>query len=318
MRFMKKIFVASLFAALLMLSSSAYAADTSTITQSSTTASVTINLSVELDYSQWSGSGTAADPYVLTSVSDIDLLSRYVAMGYETSGKYFVLKNDITFADSDTFTPIGTADAPFKGNFDAKDHKISSIKYSGSDSYVGFFGYVDGGEIKNLILHGCEFTVSADKAIGSLVGYQKSGTITNCANVFCYMTNNGSGSTGGLVGTLNSGSILKYCLYIPNIGTSDIIGDGSGTVTCVYGTSNSYALATEVITGHVQPSIFIPGEDITKTDGINVREPLIMFNDYVYAGKDKTITLLVSADEGYEVTKINSNATLINNVTPFK
>ena len=63
----------------------------------------------------------------------------------------------------------GTAVIPwFAGTFDGNDLTISNLKIEG-ESYLGLFGVLEGGEVKNLGVADVRITGSGD-CIGGLVG----------------------------------------------------------------------------------------------------------------------------------------------------
>ncbi len=62
------------------------------------------------------------------------------------------IKSDITLAanDAGNWTPVGTEDTPFTGNFDGEGHTIDGIHVVNLDrEFAGFFGVVDGNVIEN-------------------------------------------------------------------------------------------------------------------------------------------------------------------------
>ncbi|MBR0431703.1 CotH kinase family protein, partial [Candidatus Saccharibacteria bacterium] len=120
------------------------------------------------------GSGTAEDPYTVTSWQDfvdfIELRRNATKNDGTLKGLYFVQTADIDFPENGTpITPL-TGDNGFRGSYDGNGHVIRNIEisYTGSKA-SGLFGRLYG-EIRNLGFEGGTFTVvtSADCA-GSLV-----------------------------------------------------------------------------------------------------------------------------------------------------
>lgn len=146
---------------------------------------------------EWTGSGTSdADPILIKTTSDLDLLAKRVNAGNDYSGTYFKLANDIWYwyniyllLDSwgnyeENYTAIGGKDTPFCGHFDGDNHFISSIYINktgqtDADSYQGLFGHVGtGGTVKNVILYDAQIT--GFQYVGGIVGAIEGGTVTAC------------------------------------------------------------------------------------------------------------------------------------------
>ena len=112
---------------------------------------------------EWAGSGTDADPYMIYTPYQLDLLARRVNEGEWYYGSYFKLGADIAYSHNtswnansteNNFTSIGYYDvylhreepaeylnAPFAGTFDGDGHKISGIRI-----YQPLKHYTDGWE----------------------------------------------------------------------------------------------------------------------------------------------------------------------------
>ncbi len=113
---------------------------------------------------QWSGSGTEADPYLITNAKQLAGLAKRVNGGLDYSGKYFKLTADILLNDTtnwqnwenqapaNSWTPIGdynaTTPTSFSGTFDGDGHTIAGLyiknydngQTSYSNKYTGLFG----------------------------------------------------------------------------------------------------------------------------------------------------------------------------------
>ena len=108
-------------------------------------------------------------------------------------------------ADGSTrdWTPIGSETKKYSGTFDGKGFTISGLYFNDSSaSYVGLFGYVNGGTIQNVTVAG-EFT--GDRNVGGICGYLKNGAISGCTNT-AKVT--GFQNIGGICGT-NHGEITN-------------------------------------------------------------------------------------------------------------
>ena len=156
------------------------------------------------------------DEYVIlyaefyTAISEAEDLN-----GISLNGKY-ALVCDIDLGGTE-WTPIGTSDDPFIGEFDGQGYAISNFKITTGRAYVGLFGY-NKGVIKNLGVENFTVNVSYSGNVyaGGLVGYN-SGDITNSYAAGEVSATASSSSTtakayayaGGLAGYNSGGSILN-------------------------------------------------------------------------------------------------------------
>ncbi len=167
----------------------------------------------------------------ISTVEELQTLRQEVNSGDSKKGKIYVLINDLDLGGkfdesgnmlpgSTNWEPIGTDEHPFSGTFDAMGHIIRNL-YSKrkTEGYVGLFGHVANGTIKNL---GIEDSYSINSAsiisnfsnTAMLVGNLVNSTIDNCYNKGKVK---GQKNTGGLIGML-SNSTISNCY---NVGTVD-------------------------------------------------------------------------------------------------
>ena len=147
------------------------------------------------------GSGTELDPYVVTTVQQLQEVN-------DELGAHYVLGNNINATETaswnsgEGFNPIvGT----FTGVFDGAGYVITDLTINRPDEYsVGLFGNTSGATLQNISLENMDIT--GDFRVGGLVGYAGGSSITNC-----YSTGNvtGNNTTGGLVGVSVSSSITN-------------------------------------------------------------------------------------------------------------
>lgn len=104
------------------------------------------------------GNGTASDPYLIGTKRDLKNFRTFVASDTYTENRsaYFKLTADIDFG-GDEWTPIGTAEIPFSGVFDGDGYTVSNFRIAEATSYsnkffLGFFGFITNGSVKNLNL----------------------------------------------------------------------------------------------------------------------------------------------------------------------
>ena len=140
------------------------------------------------------GSGTAEDPYQISTAEDMFALADAVNLdnvSYE--GSYFLLTKDIDLGNT-PWTPIGDSASAegrqFLGSFDGGGYTISGLEVDVGSGYVGLFGVVgrldrdSAAEVKNLRVEG---NVSAARTsslfyIGGIAGFVGLGAnLTDCS-----------------------------------------------------------------------------------------------------------------------------------------
>ncbi len=162
-----------------------------------------VNASAEGDW------GSESNPYIIGDQYQLAYLATAVNEYSETyKGEYFVLASDIKYTSTAT-APIGRyydSDAgnnrPFCGTFNGMNYTISGYELaSGNESYMGIFGYIDGGTILNLTIDS-DCSVSGVGYVGSLAGYADATVI----NVESRATVKANGNSGGIIGRVGNGS----------------------------------------------------------------------------------------------------------------
>ena len=111
-----------------------------------------------------SGSGTSADPFIITSGDDLTQVRNFL----NNTNVYFKMLNDVDLTQwlvdnnpTQGWAPIGNSSTnAFSGNFNGNGCKIIGLKISRSTTdYVGLFGYLNSGaSIHDLTLNQCDIT----------------------------------------------------------------------------------------------------------------------------------------------------------------
>ena len=190
----------------------------------------------------WSGSGNSAnDPYLIEYPSQLDLLATNVNAGNNYSGKFFALKNDITYSHNtnwnnsssteNNYTAIGTNSNKFCGTFDGRNFTISGIRiYKGGDTavtddYLGLFGAIgSNGVVKGVNL--ADARITGHDYVGGLAGYSDSATVEDCnvaADVCIHALQYGS-YHGGIAG-YSTGTVQR-CISRSTL-TISVVSDRS-------------------------------------------------------------------------------------------
>lgn len=113
------------------------------------------------------GTGSAADPYLISNVNDLKELSQMVDTPGEgntqqTYGKFFRLTQDIT----EPFKQMIGFEGFFRGDFDGDGHTITLDINMPTDDYVGLFGTVKTGAVHDLAVNG---SVVGRRYVGAIV-----------------------------------------------------------------------------------------------------------------------------------------------------
>jgi hypothetical protein len=186
------------------------------------------------------GSGEPNNPYLIYDANQMN------AIGADQNDwdKQFKLMEDIDLGGytGTNFNIIGTDwDHPFTGIVDGNGHTISNFKYNSNNiNYIGLFGYVKSGGIKNLGLIDPNIHAGMGRYVGALVGRVYSGVnITDCYSYGGCVA--GDSDTGGLVGQ-NRGTITN-CYSSTSVEGNVLVGGLVGyhlnyTIINCYSTGN--------------------------------------------------------------------------------
>ena len=198
------------------------------------------------------------------------------------------LTDDIDLTGID-WTPIGTSFSnSYTGTFEGNGKTITGLTVTGSDQYVGLFGYIgSGGTVKNVVLEGVQITsdnssgcvggvvgwsygnieycsvsgsVSSTVFADGVVGNQSGGSITGCNSS---ATVKGVTYAGGIAGVTNMGASLTGCYATGDVSVANNttnaafaggvvrFNGGSSTLTACY--------ATGSVTGSGSGTIYVGG-----------------------------------------------------------
>lgn len=210
------------------------------------------------------GSGTQEDPYLISTLEDLENFSNYVNIGSRKYvSAYYKLVNDIDL-NGNEWTPIGNYiddqtgyTTCFQGTFDGNNKSISNFKITVANSnYIGLFGFIYNGTIKNLTISNFETTLQSNSYIytGALAGrvisigenissnidncHAKSGKIDATSSLRIY--------AGGLIGYLHSSDNAKQ--YLNNSSSETEL---SLTLSNkVAGSSNRYIMSAGGLIGY--------------------------------------------------------------------
>lgn len=240
------------------------------------------------------GSGTESDPYQISTAEGLKWFrdkvnnARNAANNIEDTKICAELTKDIDLS-GEAWTPIGIGGAfyagtpPYSGTFDGKGHTIKNLSIDSSAHYVGLFGYVYGGTIRNLTVSG---SVKGSKHTGGIAGAANGGTFENCANQCAVQ----GGTTGGIIGfaTEEGTLIVRDCYNVGSITTTTgnsvggIIGqciNTSGTIRNCYnagtvtGTASVGAIIGNSVSDRIYNCYYLEGSVTRAGYGENVSIP---------------------------------------------
>jgi hypothetical protein len=169
------------------------------------------------------GTGEPDNPYLISTTDELTSIGNTP----ELMAASFRLIADIDLAGVD-FCIIASQLYPFRGTFDGDGYTISNFSYTSAEATcIGLFGYVAGGEIKNLGLIGPHLDVEKGNYHGSLVGRLDTGTVTNCYVEAGSVS--GDREIGALVGQNGLGGVITDCYCTGAVDGDDKVGGLLGT-----------------------------------------------------------------------------------------
>lgn len=170
------------------------------------------------------GTGTALDPFIISTPADLDAVRNNLSAYYE-------LANDIDMGSFGNFTTIGKASPYFTGFFDGKGFKVNNITVNETSTYSGLFGVIENGGVQNLGMENASITGTYYNGI--IAGYiSGSTTIDNC---FSTGQINGTAASGGINGYISGGNTTNCfshaSVHNSSYGAGGLVGDSSNVLT---------------------------------------------------------------------------------------
>ena len=214
------------------------------------------------------GSGTKDDPWLISSVGDLQTLATTINDGKAAEfdanaaaggegvagnyyGYYFKQTTDLDLSDIVNWDPIGySGSCYFAGHYDGDGHTISNVKSTGKNDADGFatagiFGWVSGGSVKNLTVKNANFVATGQdnySFVGGVAAVAFAASIENCTvknSALESKRDNNNNCAGGVAG-YSTGATFKNCASISNNIQSMAYGGGFvGESDDDYGVGNS-------------------------------------------------------------------------------
>lgn len=205
------------------------------------------------------GAGTEDNPYLISSLSELEALRDSVIGGETYEGKNIELTADIDMSEKygegkASWDPIGTEQKKFMAVFDGGGHTITGIYINSDKSYMGLFGWVEKGGIKNLTMKDGT-VITTDGLAGAVVGIIN-GWIVNCHNESVNVTSRMF--AGGIAGQVDTQSINPPVTpeetdsYVENCSnTGNIVATGSGKSGGIVGVISAARISNCLNTGNI-------------------------------------------------------------------
>ncbi len=176
-----------------------------------------------LDESNWYTNPAEAGVYVISTAGELAKFAELVNSGVTFLNETVKLDANISLADYENWTPIGSSANPFKGTFDGQNYTISDLKINDPTlDGAGLFGGVghpfspnDGNPyndvvqpvVKNFTLENVE--VTGGKAVAAVIGYGVASS-GDAYGVF-YTIENVTVKNAAVVGSERVGAIIGDC-----------------------------------------------------------------------------------------------------------
>ena len=224
------------------------------------------------DDSSFSGRGTAASPWILSSENDLTMFRDLVNSGFSFAGRHFAMGPSTAnpggniVLTANNWVPIGITSAlGFAGHFDGRGHTIGGLRItSATAAAVGLFGHVlTGATISNLVLDQPHIRIEAEHAdVGALAGMVNTHVFIH--NITARNVNvAGTLRVGGLIGQGVGSGLQTNALHITNVHVTGTVS-GREEVGGIGGRLNSTHINLTSFVGNVRREILT-----TTTTGTN-------------------------------------------------
>lgn len=178
------------------------------------------------------GSGTETDPWLISSVTDLQLLANTINDGKGVGnyyGYYFKQTADLDLSGIKNWDPIGYSEGCyFAGHYDGDGYTISNAKSTGKNDVGGYatagiFGWVRKGSVSNLTVKNANFLATGDNNmsyVGGVLAVADNCTVENCSVYNSKIEsrrnpNENSNFAGGITGITDKSNFEK-CASVGN------------------------------------------------------------------------------------------------------
>ncbi|MBA7619250.1 hypothetical protein ES703_26587 [subsurface metagenome] len=184
------------------------------------------------------GSGTAADPYIISDVDDLQAMENHLDSYYELGGDIDASAT-VGWNGGIGFIPVGTYGDRFTGSLDGKGYAITGLFINDVAVQGGLFGYIGvGAEVKNVGLEDCDITCDDAAALASY----NYGAVSDCYSTGSIAAPANYEDAGGLIRTNEEEGTITDCYSACSVAANDDAGGlcerNYGTITRCYATGD--------------------------------------------------------------------------------
>lgn len=154
-----------------------------------------------------SGSGTAEDPFLVSTAENLVTISERVNSGNTQYASAYFLQTAEICLDGTSFVPIGTKEHPFTGSYDGGGYLIAYDDWTLTGSHGGVFGYANNAVFTDMIVDMNLMLDNPDgRVMAGMICAEYEGTVASNHPVMarCYATGSiraTSGKMGSYVGS---------------------------------------------------------------------------------------------------------------------
>lgn len=156
----------------------------------------------------WGSDYENSTEFTISDTADFAQFAYMVSSGSDFEGKTVTLAANLDLG-AHYWVPVGSTDNSFSGTFNGSGKTISGLYVTVNDGYIGLFGYVKLGTVKNLsVVSGC---VEGAMSVGTVVGGLYQGSVTDCyvgdVTVRPHQDELSPNYFGGIVGAVTMGTV---------------------------------------------------------------------------------------------------------------
>ncbi|GAD08017.1 GLUG motif-containing protein [Porphyromonas crevioricanis] len=181
------------------------------------------------------GSGSAEDPYQIDHIYQLVWMAQQVNTTNDLADVHFVQTKDLDFSETqkwengEGWMPIGgfysIGGIPkkfgFRGHYDGQGYRIVNLKINRPKyPYQGLFGYINSGEVRNLIIEKAE--IIGQENVGCLTAYVHNSHIVNCQVIDS--RSQGKDFYVGLLAGYQDGGLIEDCIVKGEVYGRDYLG----------------------------------------------------------------------------------------------
>lgn len=234
----------------------------------------------------FSGEGTEANPYKISTEAELAYLAKKVNDGTKYANTFFKQTADLDLGNKQWVRIGKDKNNYFSGSYDGDGYVISNLYYNdNTQSNVGLFGYISGATLTKITVAsgsiygsgatggicgyatGAEISYCANNATvygkqeqnGGICGYVENSTISNCIN---YGLVSGFNFIGGIAGRCKTADVtIEKCINVGQIFSM------CATSGCILGFNDDYLTIESISNNYFDSQINTLNGCTSKKDG---------------------------------------------------